>query len=307
MSLTLIGCREKAEEPERKSIAEFPRRNIPCVKIAPKKSSAITIRANAPSGRSVITTANPSVAIKELSAELIKCVNAGELTADRAVQLLETHLGSATFSDAFSGLSELMLSSDAEGRIAALNVLSILKGEWCATVDNADNVDEAMAIRKDVVKGTESPAEEERCADAAQNLEPIESENDDIEQRAVYAMMTLGLQDENSSVRDAAYEALITLPEEERSALSLQLMGNGDVTLKERLLSSCAGDDSEFARNVDFHGLDAEEPSVRALAEDNVKRLVGRSFASSDEAFAWYEQEISTGEQINQITKRKIE
>jgi len=294
MSLALVGCREKSEVSEYESEAEHPRCYIPCAKTSPKGSASMPLAANESSACHVITTANTSVAIKELSAELTKCVDAGELTNERALQLLETHLGSASFSDAFSGLSELMTSSDVEGRIAALNVLAILKGEWSATVDMADDVDGDIAVQKIAAAETEISADEE--SDAARNLESVTSEDDDVEQRAVYAMMTLGLQDESSSVRDAAYETLLALPQEERSALALQLMGNDDVALKERLLSSCAGDDSEFARSVNFHGLDAQEPSVRTLADANVKSLVGRSFATSDEAFAWYEQSISVGE-----------
>lgn len=296
-SFTLMGCRENAEEPELASKTVTPRHDIACVKTMPKRSVATAQTVRAPIERSEpISTSNPTVAIQKLSEELKNFGDVGELTANRALQLIETHLGSTTFSEAFSGLSDLMVSSDAEGRIAALNVLSILKGEWCATMDTADDADANMVVQDEVAQETESSADEEGSADVARNPESENDGNDDIEQRAVYTMMTLGLQDESSSVRDAAYETLMTLPEEERAALSLQLMGNGDAALKERLLSSCAGDDSEFARGVSFHGLDAEESSVRALAGENVKSLFGRSFASSDEAFAWYEQKISVGE-----------
>lgn len=203
-------------------------------------------------------------------------------------------------------LCRMILSEDANDRKSALVVLSAVRRERTAVelaledeesaVDGIVAEDDSFESPGELVADGPQDMVEQAGDDAAEREdEPPSEEFDDLSQRTVFAVMTSGLKDEDPSVRAVAFETLMTLPEEERSMLSLQVLGNDDGALKERLIRSLAEDGGESALKVCFHGLDADELAVRELARQTVLELTGHAFATSEDAVSWYESERNQG------------
>ena len=85
----------------------------------------------------------------------------------------------------------------------------------------------------------------------------------------------------------------MTLPKEERTALSLQLLGNDDVLLKEALLEETRNASDDFSLTLNFHGLDSDNKSVRDMAAANILEKTGKTFSTTAEAFEWHESRLN--------------
>ncbi len=186
--------------------------------------------------------------------------------------LARKHMGTTCFSDVAAVLCLMVVDGTSGDRMAALAAMAALRHE--ASGSGATPSEEA-AFDPDGAE-TESPAE-----------------FDDGEERATLAIMTACLSDADPDVRDAAYKTLVELPCEERSALSLQVLGNDDAVLKEALLERTREMSDEQSLTINFHGLDAEEPNIRRIAAANILTKTGQTFSSSEEAFDWYERQMS--------------
>lgn len=199
--------------------------------------------------------------------------------------------GMTSFDDVVPSLCSLLQDDDPAVRADALTALGVfrrLDGEIAVAGPKSDGSETESAEVE-----TESPVEAGAGGDEVVAVE--EESEGDFRSRVTVVMMTTGLADAEPVVRDAAYETLVGLPDEERAQLSLQLLGNDDAALKQALLAETAQTDDEQSLTLNFHGLDAEEPEIRQLAADNIREKTGQTFESSEQAFAWYEQQL-TGE-----------
>lgn len=217
---------------------------------------------------------------------------AGAVAPARLESVARETLGSGltTFDDVAPSLCSLLQDDDPAVRAGALTALGAFRppsGETDAAeseVVESEAADEAETV-------DESPTEAGAGGD---EVVAVESESEgDFRSRVTVVMMTTGLADAEPVVRDAAYETLVGLPDEERAQLSLQLLGNDDAALKQTLLAETAQTDDEQALTLNFHGLDATEPEIRQLAADNIKEKTGQTFESSEQAFDWYEKHLS--------------
>ena len=192
----------------------------------------------------------------------------GEVASERLKALARQTLGDGleAFDDVAPSLCSLLQDEDAEIRAAALTALGAFGR------DGGSEPDETEAVSED--GGADETAA-------------------DFRRRATVVMMTTGLADADPAVRDAAYETLVGLPDEERAQLSLQLMGNDDAALKLALLAETAQTDDEQSLTLNFHGLDADEPEIRQLAAENLQAKTGQTFESSEQAFDWYEKQLA--------------
>ena len=102
-----------------------------------------------------------------------------------------------------------------------------------------------------------------------------------------------GLEDNNSSVRQAAFETMMSLDDEERGALSQQVLSGENVELKRRLLSEISGSEDKQDLMLSMSALENEDPSVRSLAEANVKAATGQDLKTQDEALEWMESQTA--------------
>lgn len=212
----------------------------------------------------------------------------GSVESARAEPLSRQILGDGvtTFDDAVPTLCALLQDDDPAVRADALTALGVFRrmdGEAAGGMkpENAAG-DECV---------DESSSGDETGGDGAVAIE--EESPEDFRSRVTVVMMTTGLADAAPVVRDAAYETLVGLPDEERAQLLLQLLGNDDAVLKQTLLAETAQTDDEQALTLNFHGLDAAEPEIRQLAADNIKEKTGQTFESSEQAFDWYEKQLS--------------
>ena len=100
-----------------------------------------------------------------------------------------------------------------------------------------------------------------------------------------------GLEDNDTSVRQAAFEAMMSLDDEERGILSQQVLSGEDVELKRRLLSELSGSEDKQDLMLSISALENEDPSVRSLAAANVEAATGQDFKTQDEALEWLESQ----------------
>lgn len=100
-----------------------------------------------------------------------------------------------------------------------------------------------------------------------------------------------GLEDNDTSVRQTAFEAMMSLDDEERGVLSQQVLSGEDVELKRRLLSELSGSEDRQDLMLSISALEDEDPSVRSLAAANVEAATGQDFKTQDEALEWLESQ----------------
>lgn len=202
--------------------------------------------------------------------------------------------GMTSFDDVVPSLCSLLQDDDPAVRADALTALGVfrrLDGEIAVAGPKSDGSEADGSETESAEVETESPVEAGAGGDEVVAVE--EEPEGDFRSRVTVVMMTTGLADAEPVVRDAAYETLVGLPDEERAQLSLQLLGNDDAALKQALLAETAQTDDEQSLTLNFHGLDAEEPEIRQLAADNIREKTGQTFESSEQAFAWYEKQLS--------------
>jgi len=109
--------------------------------------------------------------------------------------------------------------------------------------------------------------------------------------RHTVVIMTVGLADPDENVRAAAFHTLLSLPDASRRALSLQALGNDDPEIMLALIEMSRAPQDEFEMTFNFQALDAEDPTVKEAADENLRELVGRTFDSAAAAFDWWEHD----------------
>lgn len=192
-------------------------------------------------------------------------------------------------------LCQLATSADVSDRMDALTLLAAIRRDWtaesCAAAEDGDDLADRADIQ-DSLAGDSEVASPEPSAPTSELNEVL-----DLESAVVMNVMTTCLTDTDASVRSAALETALSLPAEERDALSLQILGNDDVSLKLSLLSTSSDPKLESNVMLNFHGLDSEDQTVRQLASDNLVSMLGTTFKTSEEAFEWWE---ASGQSLEQ-------
>lgn len=103
--------------------------------------------------------------------------------------------------------------------------------------------------------------------------------------------MTAALDDDSPDVRDAAFEALLELPDAEREVLSLQIIGGDDPVLKDQLLDTAAAGTDEFSVTLLMQALDDEDAAVRGKAAGRLRTFFSVDFPSTEAAMEWWESQ----------------
>ena len=98
-----------------------------------------------------------------------------------------------------------------------------------------------------------------------------------------------GLNDEDATVKQAAFEAMRALAEEEAGILAQQLLCGDDSSLKQKLLEDVAGSTSDQDLKISIAALENADAKVRQMAEANVKAATGKEMTTQDEAMSWLE------------------
>ena len=98
-----------------------------------------------------------------------------------------------------------------------------------------------------------------------------------------------GLKDADATVKEAAFEAMRSLAEEESGILSQQLLCGDDSVLKQKLLEDVAGSTAEQDLKISIAALENADAKVREMAEANVKEASGKEMKTQEEAMSWME------------------
>jgi hypothetical protein len=98
-----------------------------------------------------------------------------------------------------------------------------------------------------------------------------------------------GLSDEDADVKQVAFDAMLSLEEEERGVLAQQVLSGEDAAMKLQLISSISGSKDHQDVMLSIAALESDDPALRDLAKNNVKMATGQDFATQDEALDWLE------------------
>ena len=99
-----------------------------------------------------------------------------------------------------------------------------------------------------------------------------------------------GLTDEDETVRQAAFETMRSLADEESGILSQQLLCGDDSSLKQKLLEDVAGSSLDQDLKISIAALENTDDRVRQMAEANMKAASGKDLTTQEEAMAWMEE-----------------
>ena len=232
------------------------------------ENDTIAPRRAKPPGDSVAVASPPQRGASADGVRLFaEALNASEVEVcdeARCRSLAEEYLGTADFADVADMICSMVgPGSTSDDKIAAIRVLAALRHEELPT-ENQSEFTQSDGITD--------------CEHGENAVDDAPAEFDDVCERATLAIMTACLSDDDATVRDAAYDALLTLPRGERTALSLQVLGNDDRDMKVALLERSSVSDDEFSLTLNFHGLDADEDSIRETAALNVMKKTGKEF-----------------------------
>ena len=116
-----------------------------------------------------------------------------------------------------------------------------------------------------------------------------QADSDESISHGIVATVSAGLTDDDSSVRDTAFDVMRVLPKDESSLLASSLLSDGDSVLQERLMGSLDGEVLEFDISLSLMGMGSQNENVRNQAAQNLMKIFGKSFSSQKEASEWYE------------------
>ena len=97
-----------------------------------------------------------------------------------------------------------------------------------------------------------------------------------------------GLDDEETAVRNVAYEVMQSLDDDSKRDLGQQLLSGEDAALKVRLLSDISGSATDADVGLSVMALGDASQSVREKAAANLKAVSGKEFSSQEEAQKWW-------------------
>ena len=110
----------------------------------------------------------------------------------------------------------------------------------------------------------------------------------------VVAAVGIGLSDPSESVRQAAYETVRVLNNEEQGVLTAQILSGDDAALKRQLVADTSGSANERDIMMSIGALDNSDAETARAAADNLKNVLGQKFSTQDEALAWWEKNHET-------------
>ena len=110
----------------------------------------------------------------------------------------------------------------------------------------------------------------------------------------VVAAVGIGLSDPSESVRQAAYETVRVLNNEEQGVLTAQILSGDDAALKRQLVADISGSANERDIMMSIGALDNSDAETARAAADNLKNVLGQKFSTQDEALAWWERNHET-------------
>ena len=172
--------------------------------------------------------------------------------------------------------------------MARPRILAVPADSHVSTTEYTQDGDAALSSICEAMLGGDAEARRRALVELA-DVRARMDDDDDEATRQTIVVMTAGLTDSDESVRDEAFETLLRLPDSDRHALSLQALGNDDTDIKLALLKLSREPCDEFEFTLNFQALDADEPTVREMASENLQALIGKNFPSTEAAFNWWE------------------
>ncbi len=103
-----------------------------------------------------------------------------------------------------------------------------------------------------------------------------------------------GLSAAEETVRQAAYETMRMLGNEEQGILTAQILSGEDATLKRRLIADTSGSANERDVMTSISALENPDAETARAAAANLNNVLGQKFSTQDEALSWWEKNHET-------------
>ena len=285
---------QQPEKPKKGSVKRRVPTSSPVSRPVQSKPKSATEKPVAPSAADD-TSARPEISRSQLEGDVSEIANdiAAGLAAgnNQAVQELRPQLVLLKQPTLLRALQGLIRHGDEEQRKNALYAMALAFGEesrrWRSfpAVGGGESFGPDNADFGTISDGLpDSGTAEEQAAQQSHDIVSAVGE---------------GLEDEAASVRQAAYEAMRKLGEEESGVLSQQLLSGEDSVLKKQLLSDAANASSEGAPSEQdlktlIAGLENSDPAVHQQAVEYLKAVSGENLTTQAAAFDWLEKKVES-------------
>ena len=247
---------EKVPVPRKARIKTVTPRKVP----ARSSSGAVTqdsLRQDSPAGSRDQSSSDYSKIEESVNASAVKIVAAIDAGDEAAVQKCWESLSGVprqAILDALRGLGQHGDVSERKNALYALAMAASQGGPMAAEAsENAERKQQSEQWRHDIMSAVGE-----------------------------------GLDDEETTVRNVAYEVMQSLDDDSKRDLGQQLMSGEDAALKVRLLSDISGSATDTDVGLSVMALGDASQSVREKAAANLKAVSGKEFSSQEEAQKWW-------------------
>ena len=262
------GCRPDApaEESSQTEEVPVPRKKARIRTVTPRKASAPSSsgtmtqdssRQGASVGPSDHSSPDYSKIEESVNASAVKIVAAIDAGDEAAVQKIWDSLSGVSRQAILDALRGLVQHGDVSERKNALYALAMAASQGGPMAANA--------------------------SESAERKQQSEQWRHDI-----MSAVGEGLDDEETAVRNVAYEVMQSLDDDSKRELGQQLMSGDDAALKVKLLSDISGSATDADVGFSVMALGDASQSVREKAAANLKALSGQAFSSQEEAQKWW-------------------
>lgn len=233
------------------------------------------------SGRQEVSRSKLEADVAEIARDIAKGLEAGD---EKSVRELMRQLSCFKRPTLMRALQGLIRHGDAEERKNALYALAVAFGAGTKRTRTFAAAGGGESFGRD---NSDFGTISDGIPDTGNAEEQAAQQSHDI-----ISAVGEGLQDDESSVRQAAYETMRALDDEESSVLAQQLLCGDDAALKRQLLSDVAGSSAEQDIKTSIAGLENSDPAVHQQAMANLKAVSGQDLATQEAAFDWLEKNV---------------
>lgn len=195
-----------------------------------------------------------------------------------------------------SAVRDMMRTGDARTRTIALTAIAAIYGDPnsqpSVEMDGIEVSGEADDNEPSPKAGTEAEELDAEIRAKGKALEQEDGGNGDesaLRVKLLVESVAAGLADSDNGVKDAAFETMLSLPEEASGILASQILCGDDAALKQQLLATAADSADPYHLQINLQAMSGEDVAARQQAADNLENALGQRFNSAEEAAKWIE------------------
>lgn len=247
---------------------------------------------------SVIRTQEMRDAVDSMKKEILAAITEYEKSSadDKSLNKLVNRLSGQNRMAFLATLNEMMRIGDSREKTVALTALSAVYGDPNSPEQQKDRQIREESAPADVerqVSGSKDPELEAEMRTKNAALESQAAQNDTsredeaMKTKLLVETVSSGLQDTDPEVRDAAFETMFSVPDEERGVLAAQILSGDNQPLKEKLLSAIKGSDDPTDIKINLQAMSGDDQGMRQSASDNIEKISGQRFETAEDAAQW--------------------